>query len=113
MMIITIVWIGVLALIEFCEIAFICIVTGLFIAISSITYAAISAYLSLDTAKDKQGAVQGTLMGARSVSASFKMEFDIVLKNSIIDGADEVEYLWKNDAFCRNVLSFCKESTGL
>ena len=41
---------------------------GLFIAISSITYAAISAYLSLDTAKDKQGAVQGTLMGARSVS---------------------------------------------
>ena len=51
--------------------------TGLFIAISSITYAAISAYLSLDTAKDKQGAVQGTLMGARSVSASFNMECDI------------------------------------
>ena len=40
---------------------------GLFIAISSVTYAAISAYLSLDTAKDKQGAVQGTLMGARHV----------------------------------------------
>merc|ERR1719348_310015 len=40
---------------------------GLFIAISSITYAAISAYLSLDTAKDKQGAVQGTLMGARGL----------------------------------------------
>ena len=38
---------------------------GLFISISSITYAAISAYLSLDTPKDKQGAVQGTLMGAR------------------------------------------------
>jgi len=40
---------------------------GLFIAISSVTYAAISAYLSLDTAKDKQGAVQGTLMGARGL----------------------------------------------
>ena len=38
---------------------------GLFISISSITYAAISAYLSLDTPRDKQGAVQGTLMGAR------------------------------------------------
>ena len=48
--------------------AFNLILAGLFIAISSITYAAISAYLSLDTAKDKQGAVQGTLMGARSVS---------------------------------------------
>ena len=47
---------------------FICLIfVGLFIAISSVTYAAISAYLSLDTAKDKQGAVQGTLMGARHV----------------------------------------------
>ena len=54
------------------------VLAGLFIAISSITYAAISAYLSLDTAKDKQGAVQGTLMGARSVSPSFNMEFDIL-----------------------------------
>jgi len=40
---------------------------GLFVAISSITYAAISAYLSLDTDKDKQGAVQGTLMGVRGL----------------------------------------------
>jgi len=40
---------------------------GFFIAISSITYAAISAYLSLDTDKDKQGAVQGTLMGVRGL----------------------------------------------
>lgn len=40
---------------------------GVFISLSSITYAAISAYLSLDTAKDKQGAVQGTLMGARGL----------------------------------------------
>lgn len=40
---------------------------GVFVSISSITYAAISAYLSLDSPQDKQGAVQGTLMGARWV----------------------------------------------
>jgi len=40
---------------------------GVFVAVSSITYAAISAFLSLDTDKDKQGAVQGTLMGVRGL----------------------------------------------
>jgi len=40
---------------------------GIFISFSSITYAALSAYLSLDTDKDKQGAVQGTLMGVRGL----------------------------------------------
>jgi len=40
---------------------------GAGIAVSSITYAAISAYASILTDKDKQGAVQGTLMGVRGL----------------------------------------------
>jgi len=63
---------------------------GIFIAISSITYAAISAYLSLDTAKDKQGAVQGTLMGARGLCnglgpAAFGLLFHIFGINILAD----------------------------
>jgi len=42
-------------------------VSGLGIALSSITYAAVSAYASLMTDKDKQGAMQGTLMGVRGL----------------------------------------------
>ena len=42
-------------------------VSGLAVALSSITYAAVSAYASLITDKDKQGAVQGTLMGVRGL----------------------------------------------
>ena len=41
--------------------------SGLAVALSSITYAAVSAYASLITDKDKQGAVQGTLMGVRGL----------------------------------------------
>ena len=39
--------------------------------------------------------------------------YPIVLKNSITDGADKVEYLWNTDEVSRNVLSFLKESTRL
>jgi len=41
--------------------------SGLGVALSSITYAAVSAYASLITDQDKQGAVQGTLMGVRGL----------------------------------------------
>ena len=39
--------------------------------------------------------------------------FKIVLKNSIIDGAEKVKYLSNTDLVCRNVLSFKRESTRL
>jgi len=42
-------------------------VGGLGVALSSITYAAISAFASIISDKDKQGAVQGTLMGVRGL----------------------------------------------
>merc|ERR1712242_30094 len=42
-------------------------VAGLGVVLSSITYAAISAFASIITDKDKQGAVQGTLMGVRGL----------------------------------------------
>lgn len=44
---------------------------GIGIAMSSIVYAAISAYASIITDKDKQGAVQGTLMGVRGLCNGF------------------------------------------
>jgi len=44
---------------------------GIFVSFSSISYAAISAYLSLDTDKDNQGAVQGTLMAVRGLCNGF------------------------------------------
>jgi len=42
-------------------------IAGIFVAISSITYPAISAFLSIDTKPEQQGAVQGTLMGVRGL----------------------------------------------
>ena len=39
--------------------------------------------------------------------------YQIVLKNSIIDGADKVEYLSNTDEVSKNMLSFIKESTAL
>merc|ERR1719234_1723424 len=79
---------------------------GLFIAISSITYAAISAYLSLDTAKDKQGAVQGTLMGARGLCnglgpAAFGLLFHFFGINIVADdvpGAESLNETISNNA---------------
>jgi len=79
---------------------------GLFIAISSITYAAISAYLSLDTAKDKQGAVQGTLMGARGLCnglgpAAFGLLFHFFGINILADdvtGAGSLNATLSNNA---------------
>jgi len=79
---------------------------GLFIAISSITYAAISAYLSLDTAKDKQGAVQGTLMGARGLCnglgpAAFGLLFHFFGINILADevpGAESLNATLSNNA---------------
>jgi len=68
---------------------------GLFVSISSITYAAISAYLSLDTAKDKQGAVQGTLMGVRGLCnglgpAAFGLMFHLFGIN-IVEPVDKTQ----------------------
>jgi len=67
---------------------------GVFISVSSITYAAISAYLSLDTAQDKQGAVQGTLMGARGLCnglgpAAFGLLFYMFGINIVEEGGRE------------------------
>ena len=39
--------------------------------------------------------------------------YQIVLRNSIIGGADKVKNLCYTDAFCRKVLSFLNESTRL
>jgi len=86
---------------------------GLFIAISSITYAAISAYLSLDTAKDKQGAVQGTLMGARGLCnglgpAAFGLLFHFFGINILADdvpGAESLNETISNNATLVNQLS--------
>jgi len=86
---------------------------GLFIAISSITYAAISAYLSLDTAKDKQGAVQGTLMGARGLCnglgpAAFGLLFHFFGINILADevpGAEHLNATLSNNATVVNQLS--------
>ena len=54
--------------------SFLFVLAGLFIAISSITYAAISTYLSLDTAKDKQWASGAdnslAVVGVNTVSVS-------------------------------------------
>ena len=36
--------------------------------------------------------------------------YQIVLKNSIIDGADKGEYLWNTDEVCKNVLTFLKKA---
>ena len=75
---------------------------GVFIAISSITYAAISAFLSLDTDKDKQGAVQGTLMGVRGLCnglgpAAFGLMFYLfginIIDPSAIDANEKVRCL--------------------
>ena len=37
----------------------------------------------------------------------------IVMKNSIIDGTDKVEYWQNTDEFSKNMLSFIRESTRL
>ena len=39
--------------------------------------------------------------------------YQIVMKNSIIDGADKVEYWQNTDEFSKNMLSFIRESTRL
>merc|ERR1719331_661745 len=86
---------------------------GLFIAISSITYAAISAYLSLDTAKDKQGAVQGSLTGARGLCnglgpAAFGLLFHFFGINILADdvpGATTLNTTLSNNATVVNQLS--------
>jgi len=67
---------------------------GLGIAVSSITYAAISSYASVITDKDKQGAVQGTLMGVRGLCnglgpAAFGLMFHLFGIDIINDGNDK------------------------
>jgi len=92
---------------------------GVFVAISSITYAAISAYLSLDTDHDKQGAVQGTLMGARGLCnglgpAAFGLLFYLFGINIVEEGGfNETKISNMTDSITNTTLEIVKEWNGI